>query len=634
MNHYLAKSLWLRQTIYTIITVVIITLVLAFFEILTSYLREIERQQEFSNHLIDTFSDAAARAAFHIDELQANTVIEGLMRYEVLSGATINTDLGEVLSTRTRPSANSTLNTFTDWLFSDVIYFKRKLIINRSNFIAGLQLAQAEGLTTVGELEIHVNSSLISQNLIKNILSKILSLAIELLLLAIALAILFYKTMTEPLKNVAEQLRSVDPKKHTITNLVPPPKHEEDELGVVVSQTNELLRRIEEQHNNLVHREKVAALGSMLAEVAHELNNPLAVVTTQTELLAETTTDKKTQERAEKILKAVKRCANIVRKFLTLAKHRKIEKSVLNVHKLINESIDMLSFQLRRNTIDIETEIGANCIHVTGDSTQLGQVIINILINAQQSLSTQKGKKEISIKVNSDEVKHSVTISIADNGPGIHADIQDKVFEHFFTTKAEGRGTGLGLSFCKSVIEAHGGTIALKKVEPHGTNVVIVIPGTMEKETEASDNPHLRGSSVPLHVLIVDDEESLASSISEVLIEYGHTTVTANSAVEAMDLLRTDSFDVILADIHMPNTGGTVLYNNAIALDKKLAAKFVFITGDTLDPNLSKFFDTEKKPHLNKPFEIDELIKAVEHASVAEKTTPTYDNMKQGNNHV
>jgi CheY-like chemotaxis protein len=116
----------------------------------------------------------------------------------------------------------------------------------------------------------------------------------------------------------------------------------------------------------------------------------------------------------------------------------------------------------------------------------------------------------------------------------------------------------------------------------------------------------------PAHVLVVDDEESLAASISDVLVEYGHSAVTAFSAEQAMRLLSSETFDTIIADIHMPGTNGMEFYRNACAVNSSLADKFIFITGYALDQTVRQFFATERKPYLNKPFEIGELISAIE----------------------
>ncbi|MEH6518941.1 MAG: hybrid sensor histidine kinase/response regulator [Halioglobus sp.] len=608
----MAHSLWLRQTVYTVVVVVLVTTVTACIEIFNSYQNEHQRHKQFGIDLIESFSDTAARAAFHVDKLQAQTVVDGVMQYALFDEVRISTELGTVLARQSRETKPSTIDYASEWLFSDVTSFKRELIVDRANFISGGQLQAAGGKVKVGEIEIHANASVIGHSFIKGVIERVRDLLIESLVLAAALAFIFHRSITKPLASVAEQLGATNPRGGSLANLQTPANQEHNEIGLVVARTNELLNQIDEQQEEMLQREKVAALGSMLAEVAHELNNPLAVVTAQAELLAETALDTKTQERAQKILRPAMRCAGIVRKFLTLTRQRKIEKSALDAEILINESIELLSYQLSKSEIKVCTDIPTDLIKIWGDGAQLSQVLINLVINSQQALMTVKGDREITISARSDAEDHRVCISVIDNGPGIAPEIREKVFKPFFTTKPLDRGTGLGLSFCRSVVQAHGGKISLRDVEPHGTEVVVEVPGTTSAASIEPVRTQSGRTSTTAHVLVVDDEESLAASISDVLIRYGHTAVTAFSAEQAMGVLRSENFDTIIADIHMPGTNGMEFYRNACALNSTLAEKFIFITGDALDQTVRQFFAVENRPHLNKPFEISELIDAIE----------------------
>ena len=372
----------------------------------------------------------------------------------------------------------------------------------------------------------------------------------------------------------------------------------------------------------------------MLAEVAHELNNPLAVVTAQAELLAETANDQETLRRAEKILRPAKRCAVIVRKFLSLTRQRKIEKTVLDVRRLINDAIDLLSYQLSKRSIVVHKKIDVDVPKLWGDGPQLSQVLINLLINAQQALSGFDSVRELYIQASSATGNNKVKIIVADNGPGIPESIRDKVLQPFFTTKPEGRGTGLGLSFCKSVIEAHAGSITIENAIPHGTKIIIELPGTNRSELDVSVRAHLAPTQSSLRVLVVDDEESLASSIAEVLEKYGHRATTACSAAQAMSLLESESFDIILADIHMPVTDGMAFYHNVMNFEPELAEKMIFITGDSLDQKLLEFFDEHRRPYLNKPFEIGELIRAVEHLALSPTAFPSANRSSEDHKYV
>lgn len=626
VNRSLNHSLWLKQTVYTVIVVAIVAIVMASIEIVTFYHDEHDRFQAFGNHLVDSISDAAARAAFHVDDRQAQTVVDGLMQYDELESAAITTDLGHVLAGHSQITGESANDRISEWLFSDVTFFERELSVDRSEFVAGRPQSSDYAKTAVGTIEIRANAAAIGRSFVGQLRNRIVDLAVEFLVLAAALGFIFHKTITEPLAGVAEQLSNIDAHKVDLPTLKAPLNHEQDELGRVVARTNDLLAKIGEQQADLVHREKIAALGSMLAEVAHELNNPLAVVTAQAELLAETAPDQATRDRAQKILRPAMRSANIVRKFLSLARQRKIEKTVIDVRRLINESVDMLNYQLANRDIVVSTEFQNGVGRILGDSSQLGQVLINVLMNAQQALSDIEDRREIKIQTFEIPDRESVAISISDNGPGIPESIHPKIFKHFFTTKPEGRGTGLGLSYCRTIVEGHGGSIAVRDVKPRGTEIVIELPGTTQPEEQIGGRAHPAQSMTSLHVLVVEDEVELAMSIAEVLSKHGHSAVTVTSAEDGMEQLDSESFDVILADIHMPGTDGMQFYRNVRAINESLADRFVFVTGDSLDERIVEFLSLERRPYLNKPFELGEMIRVVEHVLLAPKTPPSPSN--------
>ncbi len=613
MTRSTRNSLWLRQTAYTVIVFALVAVAFTSLEIVSSYKSERSRFQELGNELIDAFYNAAARAAFHVDRLQAESVIEGMMRFEELQYVSITTDLDTVLARRTRQFEDSSgASALAIRLFADITTYQRDLTVDRSDYVVGEQREHNDGLVIVGKFEIRADPGVIGQTFADVIKARIVYLLIEFLLLASALAYIFYRTTTRPLMDVAEQLRGLDLRDTKMVGLTNLRAHRDDELGLVIDRINDLFRRIEEQQTDLIHREKIGALGSMLAEVAHELNNPLAVVSAQAELLAETASDDRTRERAYKILNPAKRCADIVRKFLSLARQRKIEKTVLDVQSLVTESLEMLGYQLAKRNVMVKTDIAPDTPKIWGDGSQLSQVLINIVVNAQQSLSSSDLARNIHIRAYSDANSEKVTISIADNGPGIPANIRNKIFDHFFTTKPEGRGTGLGLAFCKSIIEAHGGSIAAADVEPTGAMFVIELPSTNRESEDVSILARTQKSLSNLRVLVVDDDEPLATSIAEVLTQYGHSPTTAFSAEQAIVRLERSEFDVILADVHMPETDGMEFYRRAISMDKALTEKFVFVTGDALDPRLIDFFEEQHRPYINKPFELQELVAIVE----------------------
>lgn len=201
-------------------------------------------------------------------------------------------------------------------------------------------------------------------------------------------------TPVQPLLRYADQLSHIDPQEVTASKATVPPGHEHDELGLVVIRTNELLERIQELREAemlakeaLLHQERVAALGSLLAGVAHELNNPLAILMAQAELLSETAEDEKTRARADKILKPAERCARIVRTFLALARQREVKKDHVDIETLINDACDLLAYPLKTHNISVNVDIEPGLPTIWGDGSQLSQAVINLLSTRTEVLN-------------------------------------------------------------------------------------------------------------------------------------------------------------------------------------------------------------------------------------------------------
>ena len=369
--------------------------------------------------------------------------------------------------------------------------------------------------------------------------------------------------------------------------------------------------KIEAQRDALIHREKIAALGSMLAGVAHELNNPLAVVMAQAELLAETATDQKSRDRADKILKPAERCSRIVRTFLALARQREIKKTSLKIECLIEEVRELLEYQFKTNNIELTIDIPSDIPDVLGDEDQLSQVLMNLLINSQQALTEKTGQRKVGLRV-AKVSEQSIAIKISDNGPGIPKSIQEHIFEPFFTTKPEGQGTGLGLSYCQSVVERHGGNIFVDKAQNSGATISVEIPiGLVEVKTDEQLEPKIVGSGSKFRVLVVDDEARLLETMVEQLQLMGYSAVGYPGATEAMDAILNRDFDIVITDIRMPGVDGPTFYGEVCAQKPELKDRFIFVTGDSLNEHASHFIKNNNAPCVYKPFKMEDLDTAI-----------------------
>src|SRR2546425_1430019 len=225
-------------------------------------------------------------------------------------------------------------------------------------------------------------------------------------------------------------------------------------------QNHSLAQIVTERTQRLLQSEKIATMGSLLAGVAHELNNPLAVVLGQSHLLRETVQDPRTIVRAEKLKAAADRCVRIVRNFLALARQQAPERGDVPLNQVVRDAAELLAYELRTDNVEVSLCLAEDLPILWADGHQLHQVLVNILANAHHALRQGTARRQLSIATRSDHASQRVHLEITDPGPGIPAEIRAKIFEPFFTTKPAGQGTGLGLSLCRGIIEEHGGAIS------------------------------------------------------------------------------------------------------------------------------------------------------------------------------
>ncbi|WP_353646814.1 PAS-domain containing protein [Mesorhizobium sp. WSM2239] len=382
---------------------------------------------------------------------------------------------------------------------------------------------------------------------------------------------------------------------------------------VIVSHTYDLTDRIEmqqeleRQRETLHQNEKLSALGGLLAGVAHELNNPLSAVLGLSLLLKETTTDVKTAERADKISKAAERCARIVKTFLAMARQQPTRTSNVAIDDIISEAVEVASYSIRSSDIGLSVHLEPGLPPIWADPDQLGQVLINLLVNAEQALHGWEGRRTITISTRLHPRTGNVVVSVADTGPGIPKEILPRIFEPFFTTKEIGAGTGIGLSFCHRIVQSHGGTIEVESSEGGGSTFILSLPASERIDEHAEIVADELPNSTGVACLVVDDEEEVGDLIGEVLRRDGFQVTIARSGEEALRQLENRTFALILSDLKMPNMDGRGLFNRIANLHPAELDRLAFLTGDTISPDAQVFLRATKRPYLEKPIKPAEL---------------------------
>jgi C4-dicarboxylate-specific signal transduction histidine kinase len=238
-------------------------------------------------------------------------------------------------------------------------------------------------------------------------------------------------------------------------------------------------RRYREAQAELAHVTRVTTLGELTASIAHEVNQPLSAVITNAEAclswLSRETPDLEAARRSvEWIIEDGNRASGVIRRVRALANKTSIEKMPLDVNDVIGETIAIVQRELIGHSVSLQTAFAPALPTILGDRVQLQQVIINLVMNGIEAMQTVADRpRELSIRSGQDEA-HQLHVSVTDCGVGISADNTDQLFDAFFTTKAS--GMGMGLSICRSIIDAHGGRLWATANLPHGATFHFTLP--------------------------------------------------------------------------------------------------------------------------------------------------------------
>jgi PAS domain S-box-containing protein len=369
------------------------------------------------------------------------------------------------------------------------------------------------------------------------------------------------------------------------------------------------------QRDALHQADKMSALGSLLAGVAHELNNPLAVLVGQALMMeeqAQTQTQTILSERAAKIRNAAERCARIVKTFLSMARQRPAERSEVHLEQVIKAVLDLIDYSIRANDIGVQREIDAMLPSLWGDQDQFSQLILNLVINAQQALLAIESRRLLRISARPDRSAPGfVVLEVADNGPGVAPANRQRIFEPFFTTKPTGMGTGIGLSLCHSIVIAHGGTIECRESPEGGALFRVSLPVGQTGVEKKAEPARPRATVTSNHpILIVDDEPEIAEMLAEILQSGGYRTAIAHSGREALQRLEEQTFDLIVSDIRMPDLDGPGLYRALSGVHSGMRQRIIFVTGDILQ-SADTIALQKQVPIIEKPFDPDEIERIV-----------------------
>jgi PAS domain S-box-containing protein len=379
-------------------------------------------------------------------------------------------------------------------------------------------------------------------------------------------------------------------------------------IHVEITERKRAEEELARSRDALLQSEKLAALGALLAGVSHELNNPLAAIVGQAEMLEEDAAGTGFEERARKIGAAAERCARIVQTFLAMARRRESRPGLVNMNEIIASSLEITDYALRTAGIAVRVDFGTGLPAIEGDRDQLHQVLVNLIVNAQQAM--EKGEafeKVLTIRTSVNQAGH-ILIDITDTGPGVPEAVRHRIFEPFFTTKRQtgSGGTGIGLSFSQGIVEAHGGTIAVEPAK-RGAHFRIALPpaaGAPAPVVVPGEAPAARPALVATcrKALVVEDEPDVAETLRELIAREGYEVTVAANGTEAFFALDHDEFDLLFSDLRMPLLNGPELFSRLKEIRPELVKRMAFVTGDTMGDSMGEFLKEAGRPVLEKPF--------------------------------
>ena len=359
--------------------------------------------------------------------------------------------------------------------------------------------------------------------------------------------------------------------------------------------------------------ERLASLGRMLAGAAHELNNPLAAVCGFAQLLLRGPVSEDQRVALEIIDREAARAAVIVRDLLTFSRRREGERfQPVDVNAIVRYVIGTRRYALRAGGTTLELALADEPLQAMGDATQLEQVLLNLVTNAEQAteqrLAGDDGDGERArVIVRTERRDGAIVVQVEDNGPGIAADHLASIWDPFWSTRSEGEGTGLGLAVVHEIVTAHGGEIDVQSTPGAGARFRVTLPMA---DGAAAERPHRGGAARPLDILIVGNDAD-ACFLARFLGARGHAVVTADNGAQALQLTGRDAFHVALIDLPLDTGDGADLIDALRTLPRERQPRLLVCV-----PAQSVPADAEPAAGVDalvrKPYDVEALRQAVE----------------------
>jgi two-component system, cell cycle sensor histidine kinase and response regulator CckA len=391
---------------------------------------------------------------------------------------------------------------------------------------------------------------------------------------------------------------------------------------ILIINTDITEKKRTEEH--LLRAQRMESIGTLAGGIAHDLNNILSPIIMSVEMLQMRETDAETKRWLSLIGENAERGADLIKQVLTFARGLEGERIPVQVKHIVKDLVSVLHETLPKS-IELKYDLGSGLWLIAADPTQIHQVLMNVCLNARDAMPNGGSLRITAANVRIDENYARmnpgaqpgayVELTVEDTGSGMSEETVKRIFDPFFTSKALGHGTGLGLSTALTIVKSHGGFINVYSELNRGSRFSILLPAMEDQiETAALEaaSQYPRGSGEL--VLLVDDEENIIQITAATLERFGYRTLSAADGAQGVEIYRQrpEQIDLVVTDMSMPNMGGPSLIRELRQIDTNV--KIIGMSGLMNAEQTAELESLDVSAFLTKPFSAEKLLTAISNA--------------------
>jgi two-component system NtrC family sensor kinase len=341
------------------------------------------------------------------------------------------------------------------------------------------------------------------------------------------------------------------------------------------------------------------------------LNNPLATVLACAERLTGKPLDDTTRRDLDAIHNAAERAARIVRNLQTFARKRHTTRTMVDLNHVVRDTLALRAYEQRVANVVILEALASGLPHVFADPHQIQQVLLNLIINAEQAMLGAHGRGTLILRSWHEPDQDAIKLEVSDDGPGVPPDVQAKIFDPFFTTKEVGKGTGLGLTVAYAIAQEHGGSLSVASAGGRGAAFTLELPvgGTQLRMSAPMTMRPAPEVTPGTKALVVEDEAALGQAVADALGDAGFVVDRAANGEEALTWIERQPYDLVICDLKMPRLDGPSLFRQLAVTHPALSKRMVFVTGDVAGTDAERFLEECGCRWLAKPFRLRDLVR-------------------------